>query len=558
MKHTMSRYFLSGTNRLSFRTRLCLLLLLVIAPAFSVAAYSLNAQRETLEANYRREVLALSKLGAAQQSFFINDARGLLNIINHVESIQKSNWEECRKVLHQFFLAYPWFNNLYIALPNGDVVCSAVPFRGKVNLAHKQSFQQVLQTKSFVVGEYQQTSLTTGKPILPLRGPVFDDSGKLQAVFSAPLDLHSLDKTVDQIGLAKNAMMLVLDRNGSVLANYGASQQWLGYSNKQLPLIKAILENSTGTIEAAGIKGTMRLWGFAPAENARNHSLYVAVGFPLGAIQTETSGMLKNNIIGLIVATLLLLAIVWVGTKYLVLDKLNALVNAARRVRSGDFSVRTHLECSSQEFSEVGKAFDEMAERLEVHEAELHRALNRSHQKSIRDHLSGLYNRTYLNEAVSQFSARCQRTPQPVAVIMADIDNFKRINDTFGHAAGDMVIYDVAQLLKQDIREGDIPCRYGGEEFLLVLPGATAQSARHKANALLQGARNLAVIHKGQSLGPITLSIGVVVCPKCCGQGPDKTNTVEGLILAADEALYRAKREGRNRVVESHTLVCDQ
>lgn len=554
----MPRYFLSGTNRLSLRTRLCLLILLVIAPAFCAAAYSLNAQRETLEANYRREVLALSKLGAAQQSFFINDARGLLNIINHVESIQKSEWDECSKTLHQFFLAYPWFNNLYIALPNGDVVCSAVPFRGKVNLAHKQSFQQVLQTKKFVVGEYQQTSLTTGKPILPLRGPVFDASGKLQAVFSAPLDLQSLDKNIDEIRLTRNAMMLVLDKNGSVLANYGANQHWLGYTNTQLPLIKAILENGTGTIEAAGIKGATRLWGFSRAGNTHDQTLYVTVGFPLAEIQAETTGVFMRTATGLVVVTLLLLATVWIGTKYLVLNKLNALVNAARRVRSGDFSVRTGLQHSSHEFNLVGKAFDEMAERLEAHESELHRALNRSHQKSIRDHLSGLYNRTYLNEAVSQFSARCQRTPQSVAVIMADIDNFKRINDTFGHAAGDMVIYDVAQLLKQDIREGDIPCRYGGEEFLLVLPGATAQSARHKANALLQGARNLAVIHKGQSLGPITLSIGVVVCPKCCGQGPDKTNTVEGLILAADEALYRAKREGRNQVVESHTLVCDQ
>jgi len=302
----------------------------------------------------------------------------------------------------------------------------------------------------------------------------------------------------------------------------------------------------------------MRLWGFSRAGNTHDQTLYVTVGFPLAEIQAETTGMLMRTATGLVVVTLLLLATVWIGTKYLGLNKLNALVNAARRVRSGDFSVRTGLQHSSHEFNQVGKAFDEMAERLEAHESELHRALNRSHQKSIRDHLSGLYNRTYLNEAVSQFSARCQRTPQSVAVIMADIDNFKRINDTFGHAAGDKVIYDVAQLLKQDIREGDIPCRYGGEEFLLVLPGATAQSARHKANALLEGARNLAVIHKGQSLGTITLSIGVVVCPKCCGQGPDKTNTVEGLILAADEALYRAKRVGRNRIVESHSVVHDQ
>lgn len=551
----MLPYFLSGTNQLSLRARLCMLILLVIAPAFLVAVYSLNAQRETLEANHRQEVLALSKLGAAHQSFIIETARGLLNIVSHEESIQKGDWDRCNNVLHQFSLSYPWFNNLYVALPNGEVVCRAISRHGKDNLANTQSFQQVLQTNGFVVGEYQQKSITTGDPILPLRGPVFDGSGKLQAVFSAPLDLQAMDKTISEIGLPKNAVMLVLDRNGTVLADSRGGKQ--GYANKQLPLIKAILEKGAGTIEAAGINSTMRLWGFARAESTHEQTLYVAVGFPLAVIQAETSGMLMRTATGLVAATLLLLVTVWVGTKYLVVDQLNALLNAARRVRSGDFSVRTGLEYSGHEFNQVGKAFDEMAERLETHEAELHRALNRSHQKSIRDYLSGLYNRTYLNEAVSQFSARCQRIPQPVAVIMADIDNFKRINDTFGHAAGDQVIREVAQLLKQDVREGDIPCRYGGEEFLLVLPGATAQSARQKANELLQGARALAISHNGKSLGPIKLSIGVAICPKCCGPGQDKANTVEGLILAADEALYRAKREGRDRVVESYSLVRD-
>ena len=550
----MRPYFLLKTNQLSLRARLCLLILLVIAPGFFVAVYSLNAQREILEASYLQRVQTLSKIGAVYQSFFVKDARGLLDIVSHEESIRKGDWDGCNKVLHRFSLAYPWFNNLYVALPNGEVVCGAIPLPGKINLASKQSFQQVLRTREFVVGEYQ-TSLTTGKPVLPFRGPLFDEAGKLQVVFSAPLDLKALDKILEEMELPADAVMLVIDRNGTVLADSQGAKQ--GATNPQLPLIKTILEKGTGAIEAAGFDSTMRLWGFARTGNVRNQAIYVAVGFPLESIKAETSGIPKRNIVGLAVTTLLLLVIVWVGTKYLVLNKLNALLNAARRVRSGDFSVRTGLERSSHEFNQVGKAFDEMAARLESHEAELHRTLNRSHQKSIRDHLSGLYNRSYLDEAVSQFSARCQRSPQPVAVIMADIDHFKRINDTFGHAAGDEVIREVAQLLKNDVREGDIPCRYGGEEFLLVLPGATAQSARQKASELLQGARNLVVSHKGKALGPITLSIGVAVCPKCCGHSPDKMNTVEGLILAADEALYQAKREGRDRIVENHSMQHD-
>jgi diguanylate cyclase (GGDEF)-like protein len=193
-----------------------------------------------------------------------------------------------------------------------------------------------------------------------------------------------------------------------------------------------------------------------------------------------------------------------------------------------------------------------MAERLEAREAELYRALSRSHQKAIHDSLTGLNNRGYMEEALGQLTARAQRNPQPLAIIMADIDFFKRVNDTFGHAAGDQVLRAIAKMLKDSVREGDIACRYGGEEFMLVLPGATEETARQKANELLEGVRRIALDYKGRSLGRITLSIGIATNYTGSDRRSISRATAEHLIQAADEALYQAKEGGRNRVVESH------
>ncbi|MFH0793900.1 MAG: diguanylate cyclase, partial [bacterium] len=161
---------------------------------------------------------------------------------------------------------------------------------------------------------------------------------------------------------------------------------------------------------------------------------------------------------------------------------------------------------------------------------------------SIRDALTGLFNRRYMAETIDREVRRASRSDGMLGVIMLDLDNFKMFNDTFGHDAGDELLRELGTFLRNNIRGEDVPCRYGGEEFLLILPGASLEVSTQRAEKLREGIKHVHAKHAGQSLGNITLSLGVAVFP-AHGSNPQE------VIQAADAALYRAKKEGRDRVV---------
>jgi diguanylate cyclase (GGDEF)-like protein len=161
---------------------------------------------------------------------------------------------------------------------------------------------------------------------------------------------------------------------------------------------------------------------------------------------------------------------------------------------------------------------------------------------SIRDPLTGLFNRRYMEEALAQEMHRSKRNEAELAVIMTDIDHFKQFNDNFGHDGGDAVLRALGEFFTKHVRGSDIACRYGGEEFILILSPSTFEGARERAEKIRAGAGLLQVKHAGRDLGTITLSLGVAVFPQHAVEA-------QALMKAADLALYQAKREGRNRVV---------
>ena len=162
--------------------------------------------------------------------------------------------------------------------------------------------------------------------------------------------------------------------------------------------------------------------------------------------------------------------------------------------------------------------------------------------QSIKDPLTGLFNRRYMEENFQREIYRAARKQDHIGVIMVDIDHFKKFNDVYGHAAGDVVLVELADFFKLRIRGADIACRYGGEEFAFILPESSLENTVKRANQMIEEARALRVQYAGQALGPTTLSMGVAAYP-IHGAKP------EDLLRAADAALYRAKKEGRNRVV---------
>ena len=166
---------------------------------------------------------------------------------------------------------------------------------------------------------------------------------------------------------------------------------------------------------------------------------------------------------------------------------------------------------------------------------------NSLREQSIRDLLTGLYNRRYMEESLEREIFRAARHRRAVGIIMLDIDHFKVFNDAYGHPAGDVLLRDLGRILRQHIRGADIACRYGGEEFILILPEASLEDTRLRAEQLRSETAHVQPQFAGQTLEAVTVSIGVA-------SYPEHGATAEDLLRAADDALYDAKRAGRNRV----------
>jgi diguanylate cyclase (GGDEF)-like protein/PAS domain S-box-containing protein len=161
--------------------------------------------------------------------------------------------------------------------------------------------------------------------------------------------------------------------------------------------------------------------------------------------------------------------------------------------------------------------------------------------QSIRDPLTGLFNRRFMEESLEREMQRAIRKNHPVSVLFIDLDHFKRFNDTFGHDAGDLVLRSIADVFRKQFRVDDVICRYGGEEFGIILPESSAQNAAIRANALREEIKKLEIQYKNRTVGTITLSIGVACFP-------EHGRTSEELVKAADQCLYKSKAAGRDSV----------
>lgn len=162
--------------------------------------------------------------------------------------------------------------------------------------------------------------------------------------------------------------------------------------------------------------------------------------------------------------------------------------------------------------------------------------------QAVRDPLTGLYNRRYMQEFLDRELLCARRKHRPIAVMMIDLDHFKRYNDNFGHSAGDGALVAVGEVLQRSVRAEDIACRYGGEEFALILPECSLLQATVRAEEIRKRVRECRAQREQQSKGVLTVSIGVAAFD-------ETTDSVNFLLKFADDALYEAKRAGRDRVV---------
>jgi len=223
------------------------------------------------------------------------------------------------------------------------------------------------------------------------------------------------------------------------------------------------------------------------------------------------------------------------------------LTKGAARVASGDMAfdlkVRGH-----DEIAYLTRAFNNMVQRVNEGREQLDSINNqlREQNKTLKvlsetDSLTGLYNRQHLTERLKRLLASSRRSGRKFAVLMLDLDHFKKLNDAYGHLVGDEALKLIADILRHTLRKRDYAARFGGEEFLVLLPGADARRGEEIAERLRSVIAGKPLQLEDATL-KITLSIGLAVYPEV-------GNDVDSLIRAADDALYKAKDAGRNRCV---------
>lgn len=218
---------------------------------------------------------------------------------------------------------------------------------------------------------------------------------------------------------------------------------------------------------------------------------------------------------------------------------------AAESFSSGNLATRVDIPPSEDGAAvALGQSFNAMAARIEQNHQHMLDRNDQLLEASSRDALTGLYNRRHLEKVLDSLQFESDQW----SVIFVDIDHFKKINDTHGHDMGDQALRRMAQLIARFIRSTDTPFRFGGEEFLILLPKVDLSHARKRAEELQEAAKSVAVQIGERSAGPITLSIGIASFPL---HGSDASAVIE----QADKALYQAKQRGRDRVVVAETRV---
>jgi diguanylate cyclase (GGDEF)-like protein/PAS domain S-box-containing protein len=198
------------------------------------------------------------------------------------------------------------------------------------------------------------------------------------------------------------------------------------------------------------------------------------------------------------------------------------------------------------ERKQVEKRLRYVNDRLQTHLIEIGLLQSKLREQAIRDPLTDLFNRRYLEETLDRELSRADREEYPICIIMIDLDHFKRINDTYGHEAGDLVLKAIADVLAEQSRRGDFACRFGGEEFVIVMPNVRLETAYERAESLRQSLTLLRVPYEIYSLS-VTISMGIACFP-------ENGQTREAILRAADQAMYAAKDAGRDHILSYNQL----
>ncbi len=430
------------------------------------------------------------------------------------------------------------FDQLLVLDLQGHVVASSVPVPSQPRLP--TDWLRTLRVESQLVGEPFWDN-TAAKSKLLVAVPVQRPDGRVIGAFAAELNLRPIQRVLRTFAPESTSGIYLLNAEGALVASSRDASSQLAKATLKRSVFQRLTQQDGAAISYVGFDGEHVMGSLKRVPQVQ---WTILAETPADAAFREVGRF--RNVAMLVIASLL---VVVAAAAYRIGDIISRplvrLANGAREVAAGNYEVDLPV-AGSDEVALLTKVFNGMVWRLREGKKELDasterlRLQNEELEKlSLTDGLTGLANRRFLVQRLNEEALRFRRTKKEFSVLMADVDHFKQYNDTFGHPAGDEVLKKVARLLQSSVRELDCVARYGGEEFCVMLPETSAEGAAILAERICE--RVAATEFPGQK---ITLSLGVASLP-------DNGDTPDAVIAAADESLYQAKREGRNRVVQA-------
>jgi len=364
----------------SLRSRLILLILMAVVPAFGLILDSAAKHRELTASQVKQNALVAARVIASEQDRALENAHQFLVTLARVPQIRDSDKASCRKILSG--LLEPRYADLVLADRKGNPLCTALPMGSSIASSKGIHHSRAVESYDFSVGNLRFHH-PSGKFLLDVSYPVSDQPGVVRAIVSAALDMSWINHVAVDSHLYPGTTFTLVSSDGGVLLRYPDASDWIGKSIfSQASEQRIASRDIEKTIEADGPDGVQRLFAFSRLKNpVGGQTVYAAIDLPVTLAFARTREILVQNLIALGVVSAIILGLAWFGSYVVVLRRIRDIIEATNRVAEGNLSARTALAYENSELGQMARAFDNLAQALEKRQAEAVESAQRIHKQ---------------------------------------------------------------------------------------------------------------------------------------------------------------------------------
>ena len=508
-------------------TILTLAVLATLIPSLATGWISYRQNSRAIEAKLHQQLTGSSTQSAREAGLWLNERltelRTFASSYEVTENLAPGAGGSRRlpDFLNSVNRRFPDFEELIVVAPDLRMVAHTGGAVGKLDL--EGDWLRKAREGEPVLGVPHRAD-STGAVTMEVAVPIQSAAGRFLGVLAARLNFKGIEQPLHDLLAGPGSRTIIVRPDGQSIVHIGGTS-----GPPPAATLRALEQADGASVAYVAPDGVAVLGALAQVPGTD----WMSVAEIPAATAYADIRRLRNTTVLLVLVLLLVVGSLAYGLGLLVVLPLERLARAADQVAGGDLDVEVPVS-GGGEVSQLTGVFNDMVRRLREGRTELERL-------SVTDELTGLANRRHLDDEIERELERHERHKRAFAVLMLDVDRFKSLNDSHGHPAGDAVLRQLAGVLNESTRKGDTVARFGGEEFLVILPETPAAGALHlaeKIRAAVEG--HHFVIDESGAPVRVTVSVGLALFP-------DHGRTAEPLIAAADQALYRSKQGGRNR-----------